>query len=474
MKVQQPGCQTLPLKMVGSNNFGRYPKMSSEQTWNMIVSDDALVPYAGYTSVASLGQVGRGIYASDRYGYLLCVVDENVWAVNKNYASVLVGTLETQAGDVFIDENNNHQIAICDKQNIYILDYVANTFTKAEKTAGVALDFLPGYITYQDGYFISVDLNSNQWRLSAPGNGKLWDYNAHTQGLIQTKPDNAMAVMRAPGRGNLLYVFGKNVTELWYDVGAQIFPYQRSTSVNIDYGCLNQASIAAGENIVVWVASNEESGPSIVYTAGGDIKRISNDGIDFQLGSLDHPEDVYGFLFKQDGHLIYQVTFPTDNVSMAYDFNTAKFYSLSDEKMNFHIARHVAYFDTDYFFVSIVDGELYRMGSAYTTYNGAIIPRIRITNKVAYSNGLPFAGQMLNFTVEQGESEDTPRVDLSMSYDGGITFSGYDAVTLNSLGNRKSRFIYWGLGYANDLVPQFRMWSSGRFVVFDGEIEVRQ
>ena len=42
------GTFTIPLDLVGGNKFGRYKKVSVEQTFNMMVSDDALVDYAGY------------------------------------------------------------------------------------------------------------------------------------------------------------------------------------------------------------------------------------------------------------------------------------------------------------------------------------------------------------------------------------------------------------------------------------------
>jgi len=68
MPIQSPApqitqtAQSVPLGMVGGNNFGRYPKISAEQTFNFIVSDNALVPYAGYKNVRtqSPNAEGRG------------------------------------------------------------------------------------------------------------------------------------------------------------------------------------------------------------------------------------------------------------------------------------------------------------------------------------------------------------------------------------------------------------------------------
>jgi hypothetical protein len=468
--------QQLPLNIVGSTKFGRYPKISTEQTFNMIISDNALVPYAGYKLVAEVvtDGIGRGIYSSTRYGHLILVIEDTVYAVSSNMSPARIGSLDTFSGDVFIDENNTNQIAICDKQSIWIFDYVANTFTKAYTPSGTTLDFLPGYITYQDGYFISVDTRTASWRLSAPGNGKEWPATAVATGLIQTKPDTAVAALRVPGRGNMLFVFGKTVTEQWVDVGAQLFPYQRNSSLNIDFGCLNPATIASNENYVVWLASNEKSGPVIVYSTGGDITQISNDGINFKFANLQHPTDAYGFLFKQDGHMFYQITFPRDNLSLTYDFTTQKFFTLCDRFTNYHIAKRVAFFNNTYYFVSLKDGNLYELNSKYTTFDGEEIPRIRVCPNVRQPNSSSFAVNNLTFPMECGEDLTDARVDLTVSRDGGATFGNAAHYDMSAQGVRKSKVVFWNLGVTNDFVPQFRFWGEGRFVCFDGQMEVYQ
>ena len=42
------GIYEVPLGMVGGNTYGRYNKISSAQTWNMMISDGFLVDYAGF------------------------------------------------------------------------------------------------------------------------------------------------------------------------------------------------------------------------------------------------------------------------------------------------------------------------------------------------------------------------------------------------------------------------------------------
>jgi hypothetical protein len=534
--------QEVPLKMVGGNNYGRFDKISDERTYNMIRSDAGLVPYPGYRMVASInpGSRGRHMYSSSRWGNSIAVIGNAVYGVSPPAAGTeflsyfFIGNINTFVGDVFIDENIVGQIGICDGQDIWIYNWSAPT-TPALIAVTLPIDsqtnapIVPGYITYQSGRFITGNKETANWFLSAVGNGANWNPNSGFPlfAAIQSKPTNFVAALRAPGRGNLLYVFGQDVVELWYDVGAAIFPYQRSTSVSIDYGCLSPNTIAAMDTIVAWLGVNERSGPVIMVSAGSDITKISDDGIDFQLAQLTNPAASTGLFFKESGHLFYQITFfdPADNFTLVYDFNNKEFYSASDENMNYHVAENVAFMQDSYYFVSINDGNIYQTSSRLTTYDYTVpnsgfpvvyeIPRVRICPPLRLGDSSRFVMNSLTFTVEQGNdanyagsllyylSEENgtvlceedgnatdasgiylsqervvnpyvPRIDISVSTDGGETFSSYSTQELNPLGQRKNRVIFWQLGSANDATFQFRFWGLGRAVVFDGIVNIYQ
>lgn len=462
--------QIFPLKIVGSTVFGRYPKISIEQTFNMIISDGWLVPYAGHREVLSIDSKGKGraLFNSIPLQKLVLVIDNNVYLVSKQENFEFRASLESFTGDIFMDENDAGQIAICDKKDIYIFDYKNNLFGKA------ALDFVPNYITFQNGYFISADATKAQWRLSALNDGLSWPADANHVGSFQSKADIPRAAIRIPGKSNQLFVMGETVTEPWVDVGYRLFPYQKTTAFNIDYGCLNQTTIAASDKFVVWLGVNEKSGPVIVYSAGGPVQQISNDGINFKLAQLERPEDSYGFLFKQDGHLIYQLTFPFDNLTYIFDFNTEKFFSLSDEKANHHIAKRIAYFNNKYYFIAFNDGNLYEMNSIYTTYDGAEIPRTRITPNIRLPDSSAFIVDRFSFPLEQGNSENLKVIDVSISRDGGKIFGNTSRTDLMELGHRKNKYEIWNLGRANDFVMKFKFWGYDKFVTGNGVVEIHK
>lgn len=470
MRKQSPTFSEVPVNIVGSSTFGRYPKISIEKTYNMIMSDGWLVPFAGYERARTINPhgSGRGIFNSVRAKRLYVVIDDDVYSLDNNLHVHKVGEIDSFEGDVFIDENEKNEIAICDQSAIYIYNHSTNVFRKAD------LNFIPAYVSYQDGRFIAPVKDQPYWRLCELGSSFSWPENSSFVGSFQTKPDNVVATVRFPGRGNQLAVFGKTIIEFWTDYGLQLFPYQKNVSTNIDYGCINAATIASSDNVVCWLSSNEKSGPVISYTTGGEIRQISTDGINFLFAQLKNPENSYGFMFKQDGHLLYQISFPKDNLSLVYDFNTAKFFHVSNEALDAHIAKKVAFFNGNYYFISTVDGNLYELSSQFTTLNGKVCPRLRTPATIRLPNSMPFVLNNIIVPMEQGESGAVQSIDVALSLDGGESFGNFVNQPMNELGKRKNIFRTQINGRANEFVPLYRFWGEGRFVAGNGTASIYQ
>lgn len=413
----------VPLNIVGSSVFGRYPKISIEKTYNMFQSDNFLVPYAGYTiavgsSYFNNATEGRAVFTSTKFNRLVVVEGSSVYLVNVNYSQrtqkvtffevIKIGQLQTNTGVVYIAENNKPQIGISDNTAFYIYDPTLTPSFQA-----IPLDFQPGYLTFHDTYFIMPAVGSNQWRLSANNDGTSWPFDQFSVGALQSKPDNAVAVVRFPSKGNMIFVMGSIVSEAWFDTGAQLFPYQRTNQFNIDYGCLNPATVAYMDEIVVWLAQNEKSGPIIMYSNGGMPQKITTDGFDYLFSTLQNPSNAQAFLYRQDGHLFYHINFYSDNLSLYYDFSTHKIYHACDQNLNYFIASQVAFFNNQYYFVSRNNGNLFAFDTELTTYedvdtlgNVSVneIPRIRSCANIRQPSQEYQIINDIGFTIESGET----------------------------------------------------------------------
>jgi len=458
----------LPVAVVGGNGFGRYPKISREQTFNMIVSDNFLVPFAGYKRVITINDQGqgRGLFNSARFGNLITVIDNGVYIIGSTLHAQRIGSLESFEGDVQIAENEKEEISICDHKDIFIFNYRESTFKKAQ------LDFVPSYISYHNGRFLSADSEHAEWRLCDEENSLHWPADASHVGEFQTKADNPLAVIPLPGRGNTIFVMGSIVTECWSDIGLNTFPYQRASSFNIDYGCLNPATIARSDQFIVWLGANEHSGPVILLSDGGSVQQISTEGINFKFSQLKNPNQAYGFLFKQDGHLLYVITFPDDQLTYAYDFTTKLFFTLTNQDMGAHIAKKAVFYNNSYYFISFIDGHIYELNSRYTQADEKEIPRIRVTPPVRSPDNKFFIAQKFSLLIEQGHSPLEQRIDLSLSKDGAESFSSNLSKTLNPVAHRQNLLDWWQLGRANDLTLQLRFWSFDRIVVGNGLLSI--
>lgn len=546
------GAQDIPVKITGSSTFGRYPTVSPARTYNMFMTsaDDGeqnwLVNFAGYESINTLvsgDTVGRGVFHSVRGDFILAVIGAAVLRLNTATGSVsTIGSIGTQSGEVIMDENLSSQICIVDGVNAYIYNYdsLASTiFGLVDFSDSPSADvFIPNYITYQNEFFIFGNgvktASGSLWYVYAsgydPGTGAdSQKLEAQVALSLQTKPDYAVAAIRIPSFGNNLLVLGTTVAEIWTQFES-VQTYQRQQSINIDYGCVSVSTIGSSGSYVAWLGINEKSSPAIMVASGGQAQAISTDGIDYLLDRVQFPEQSTAFFFKQDGHLFYQLTFynTADNFTIAYDFNTQKFFDLTDAKFNYHPARQVTYFQNQLYFVSLNDGMLYQFDSDIVTessYSGLeadIIPRIRICPTFRLPRPEKFRVNLFTFVIESGMipnvggpsdcegyiiteatevivyTEDDlpilveggscsgggtysvtnplgfPRVNVSISKNGGITFSNEVSYIMRDTAQYQAQPRISRLGVCNQFTLQLRFEGAGRYVVHDGVIEVAQ
>jgi hypothetical protein len=458
--------KTVPIDIIGGTKFSRYKQMTVEETVNLMVTGQdsdipALVPFSGYKEAIDFvrGQ-SRALFLSTRLNEMIAVVGSTVYVITDFLGIRTVGTLDSTNGPVHITENFNQEIAIEDGNKIYIYNYGNSTFSTP------SIDFVHVYIDFQDSYFIAT-ANNGKWYLSDPNNGLIWSPLQNQS--LQTKADVLQA---AKVLDRQLWIMGEKVCELWQDQGLQLFPYVRENTIAIDYGVVSRETIAEGFGMLVWLAKNEKSNPSLVFTNGGKPQKFSTEGLDFRLSELTNPEDSVGFLFQQDGHIFYQITFPTDNFSIVYDFNTKLFYTVTDECRNYHIAKKVVLFNNRLYFISLNDSKLYEMSTDFTTYDGLEIPRIRVTKHYRQPTNQTFIVNRLNLQMEQGENATTSKVGLSISKNDGVSFGNVVTEHLKKQGVRRGQLDFWRMGRGDSFTFQFRFWSKERFVLTNATMDV--
>ena len=464
--VQKGQRTEIPVDIVGGTKFSRYPKETVETSINLMVTgaeigEAALVNFLGYEEViADLSGQARGGFVSTIDNAMYVVYGTQLIRINSSLTYTVVGILNTQEGEVFISENGNSELGIVDGEVLYVYNYANFTLNVP------LLDFKPLYITYQDTYLILTGDDYN-WHLSGSNNALVWD--PLLRQAIQTQADTIVAAVRL---NRQLWIIGEKVSELWYDQGRVDFPFARDNSIAIDYGAVNRSTIAEGFGMLVWLSQNDNASPAIVYTTGGDPQTVSTDGLDFKLNQLTSISTSYGFLYQEDGHIFYHLVFPSDNFSFVYDFTSKLYYTITDECLDYHVARLILLFNNKLYMLNINNSNIYETSTSFTTYAGETIPRIRITSSIRAANDDVFIVSNLKLQLEQGINPELSRIDLSVSRDGGYSFGNTVSHQMKPLGRRPNQLRFWRLGRANDFTPQFRFWSPGRIVIKNCTAEV--
>lgn len=509
----------------------------------MFITDGWLVNTAGYSKVLEIlpqGQ-GRGFFISTRGNLIVAVINSFVYSISTNFVVTPIGNLNTQFGEVSIDENLNAQICIVDGLNAWIYNYDQGPFITLQTISGT---LIPNYVEYLNTFFMFGNANLTS-------NGSAWYIyqfdtpttivqatNGAGQFALQSKPDFALAVVRLPGQSSNVLVFGKTVTEIWTNVGG-LQNFRKNSTINIDYGVASISTIARSDAYVAWLGVNENNSPVIMVYTGQGATPLSTDGIDYQLSQIRFPAQSTAMMYRQDGHLFYQLTFfnPVDNLTILYDFNTQKFFNLTDFNVDYHPAREYILFQGDIYFISLNNGSIYQSSTDFTTYNENLqsadiqnpalnleIPRTRVLETYRSENSEQFRVNSFEFTIEQGNDENVsglsllgnvnllitedqflppddviiteggipigdetsgagigagdlpipyrPRVDMTISRDGGISWSNTVKRELNPVAIRQNIINWENLGSCNSMTIKLRFWGTSRFVVWNGMMQI--
>ena len=406
----------------------------------------------------------RGIHAMG--DYLYSVVDSILYRTDILGNSLKMGgTLLTTAGIVWMKENGT-QLMIVDGTYGY-------TLTGTTLTRITDADFItPSSLAYQDGYFIVSQANTRYFFLSSSYDGTAWaalDYAA-----AEAYPDNLSAVVSA---NRELWLLGKGSYEVWYNSGASDFPFDRISGAAGQIGTIAPNSCCQMQGIVCWLDDKK-----IVRASEGYIpKRISTFQIEYQFDSFPTVSDATGFMYSQEGHVFYVLTFPTEDKTYCYDFNTNMWHTRTSGNTDIrHRANCHAYFNGFNMVGDFNNGKIYKYDLGKYSDNGTTLRRVRTAqvinndrkNIFHHSFEVDFeAGVGLAVDDSDIGSGSDPQVCLEWSNDGGHTWSNEHWVDMGLIGEYGKRAKWNALGYARDRIYRVTVTDPVKTVMIRGHLE---
>lgn len=453
--------------IVGGSNPGRFPKISDEASYNLYPIDGGMQTYSGYESIGSIGEgEARALFHSFLGGFAIAVVGSGVYKVSsfEPLSYIEIGALATSVGFVWVVENGNSEISISDNAAYYVYTYSTPSSFAIEDAGGI-----PGMLSEALGYIFIPKQGTNSFGYTSVNNAI--DFPLQNKGSLGSD-----RIVGSVNMSDWVYVFGQRTMKAWRTVGANVNPFQLDTSQVYQYGCLSAASIATDVEVMAWFGVTKTGNYSIMAVIGGGAPQIiSTDGFDYLFSKLSAPSSCSAFIWKQDGHTFYQLTFfdPKDNWTVVVDFKTKLFFYATDENLDRHIAKKIINFNSKYYFLSFINNKVYKIGTDISSADGEIIPAIRILPPKRQQNFGLIRYKKLEVIAEQGVEPQPMSMDVSFSSDNGNTAFGMPTrIPFSPQGVKRWTCRVFNLGASRERSWKFAFYGKGRFVILSAYEEI--
>ncbi len=380
----------------------------------------------------------RGLH---RTGSTLYAVSGNgVYALSAGPPAVLLGTIGTSAGPVSIIDNGA-QTAIFDGVAGYLV-------AGSAAPVPIALPFaFPAGVSYQDGFGVASQAGSSNWFQSNLNDLSTWQ--ALNFGVAGSKPD---AIVQLFSKNREVWVFKQICTELWINAGLSGFVFQQEQGAFVELGCAAPNSVARVGDAMAWLAQNDQGGRVVVETAGYEPRRISTHAMEFEIARYSTVADAIAYVYQQEGHSFYVLTFPTANTTWAWDASTKLWHqrgAFLNGAVNRHWGNCATYFAQKNLVGDYLTGNIYAFNLDTMTDNGAPRKWVRSWRALAKPQEAPatFESLRIDMTTGIGVPDGTaPQCSLRWSDDGGYGWSQPRLAAVGPPGKTAQRVMFRRLG----------------------------
>ena len=397
---------------------------------------------------------------------LYLVHRSNFIKVNPDKSYSTVGTIDTSDNRVELS-SNGLQVLIATGISGYIYTIATNTLSLITDS-----DYVGGNTSqFNDGYFIAVKPNSMQFYTSKLYDGTVWD--ALDFASAESNPDDLVCCMVDRGQA---IMFGDSSTEFWNNTGSVLFPYT-SLGVSSEWGLGARWSIVKFDNSLAYLAKNRMGELQVVRLSGYIPTRISNTAIESIINNLTITSDATALSYLHEGHAFYQLSFPSEGITLCYDATSNVWTYLVSPELSRHIGEMSISWLGNVYISSCNSGILFKVSEDSSYENGKPIVCEVI------SKHLSFAGNMgtinsLQLEIQNGvgiannnnTSTYNPQISLQVSRDNGNTWSSEQYKPMGKLGEYLSTPRWSRLGSGRSFTFKIKMMDAVPRVLIGGYI----
>ena len=365
-----------------------------------------------------------------------------------------------------------------------------------------------------DNYFVYNNPTTQQWGAS----DLLSPISPQTSySLKDGAPDDLVALIVDHRE---VYLMGEISSEVWTDVGTVPFPFQRIPGTSTQHGIAAPFSIARLGNSFAYVSRNSRGQAQIMQMEGYIPKRISTHAVENTLANQ-YIGDAVSWTYQLEGHEVFVVSFPTLNLTWAYDATTLMWhkwlYTTDDNQYQRHRGNCCALFQGLVIVGDYANGKLYELDKQNYTDDGQNVRRLRraphlVTEfqrqyfdelQIQFQPGVGTTGLSAVFgryiqnpyyitptgsliigagetvylsdlaTINQNTPTTYPQAMLRWSSDGGSTWSNEHWTGVGQLGKYKNRAIWRRLGTARDRIFEVVVTDPVNFVIISANLKVQ-
>lgn len=381
------------------------------------------------------------------------------------FALSTVGSLLTNSGQVSIRDNATGGIAvIVDGPHGYVYNISGKTVTRITDSAFLGADV----VAFIDGWFV-FNQPATQKFYSSP---LYWNGTNTIDGtyyaLKDSSADNLVTLIENQRE---LWVVGERTTEVWYDAGNQYFPFSRLQGAALQVGCAAKHSIVRtgtgqGSQGLIWLANSERGTCAVVMTQGYSTVTISTPAVGYAISQYPVVSDAFAYIYTEEAHEFYVLTFPTANVTWVYDLTTDMWhkrarYDTTAGTFNRHRGNCFVNFANQRLIGDYANGQIYRMSRKVYADGPDPLVSLRRTAHV-WDRGERNRVRQSRLQVEFTPGIDTPQgldpqMMLRWSNDGGSTWQNTHYIGIGKAGETTRRAIKRRLGAARDRVYEVRV-----------------
>jgi hypothetical protein len=322
-----------------------------------------------------------------------------------------------------------------------------------------------------------------------------------------------------------VYLMGEISSEVWTDVGTVPFPFQRIPGTSTQHGIAAPFSIARLGNSFAYVSRNSRGQAQIMQMQGYIPQRISTHAVENTLANQ-YIADAVSWTYQLEGHEVFVVSFPTLNLTWAYDATTQMWhkwlYTTDDNQYQRHRGNCCALFQGLVLVGDYANGKIYELDKQNYTDDGQNVRRLRRaphlvtefqrqyfdelqiqfqpgvgttglsgpggvidSNTVFLGNSytiaptdtltIPVLGIYVIGTASLTLAQTTtsPQAMLRWSSDGGSTWSNEHWTGVGQTGKYKNRAIWRRLGTARDRIFEVVVTDPVNFVIISANLKVQ-